>query len=218
MNHAKTHKNGAAGDIDIRRHQSSLIVEIAIAFPVTIAVWLGIYYFLPPLTGMENTLARLVVALKCCCLAILFCFLTGIEAVAHERLRCPAIDPLSGYETLRMKVNLRYLQHTLEQLVLFVPGLFGLAFYCSDGRSMRAVIATTIVWIATRIAFWIGYHYGSQHRAIGAPGMMLGMVVLLYVCAKIGFEIAGLAGAIAPLVVFGCAEAFLVRATKPALS
>jgi hypothetical protein len=47
---------------------------------------------------------------------------------------------------------------------------------------------------------------------------MLGMLVLLYVCARIGFEIAGLAGAIAPLVVFGCAEAFLVRATKPALS
>src|SRR5580658_10343475 len=218
MNHAKTHENGAAGDIVIRLHQSTLIAQIAIAFPVTIAVWLGIYYFLPPLPGMADTLARLVVALKCCCFAILFCFLTGIEAVAHERLRCPAINPLSGYETLRMKVNLRYLQHTLEQLVLFVPGLFGLAFYCSDGRSMRAVIATTIVWIATRITFWIGYHYGSQHRAIGAPGMMLSMLVLLYVCARIGFEIAGLAGAIAPLVVFGCAEAFLVRATKPALS
>ena len=218
MNHARNHDNGAAGDIDIRRHQSSLIVEIAIAFPVAIAVWLGVYYFLPPLTGMGDTLARLVIALKCCCFTILFCFLTGIEAVAHERLRCAAIDPLSGYETRRMRINLRYLQHTLEQLVLFVPGLFGLAFYCSDGRSMRAVIATTVVWIATRIAFWIGYHYGSQHRAIGAPGMMLSMLVLLYVCARIGFEIAGLAGAIAPLVVFGCAEAFLVRATKPARS
>lgn len=185
------------------------------AFPVAIALWLGVTYFLPPIAGMTDTLARFALALKLCCVAILFCFLTAIEAVAHERLRSPAIDPLSGYETRRMRINLRYLQHTLEQLALFVPGLFALAFYCSDGRSMRAVVATTVVWIATRFAFWIGYHYGSQHRAVGAPGMMQSMLVLLYVCARFGFEIAGTAGAIAPLVLFGCIEAFLVFATRP---
>ena len=203
------------GASTIRRHQSTLVAEIAIAFPVTIALWLGVYYFMSPLGGMEDLLARLVFALKCCCVAILFCFLTGIEAVAHERLRSPAIDPLSGYATRRLTINLRYLQHTLEQLVLFVPGLFALAFYCADGHSMRAVVATTVVWIAARFAFWIGYHYGSQHRAIGAPGMMQSMLVLLYVCARIGYEIAGPAGAIAPLIVFGCVEAVLVRATRP---
>ena len=203
-----------AADV-IRRHQSTLTAEIAIAFPVTIALWLGVYYFLPPLGGMEELLARLVFALKCCSFAILFCFVTGIEAVAHERLRSPAIDPLSGYETRRLKINLRYLQNTLEQLVLFVPGLFALAFYCGDGHSMRAVAATTVVWIFARFAFWIGYHYGSQHRAIGAPGMMQSMLILLYVCARIGHEIAGPVGAIAPLVIFGCVEAVLVRATKP---
>lgn len=199
----------------IRQHQFTLIAEIAIAFPVTIALWLGVYYFLPPLGGMEELLARLVFALKCCSFAILFCFVTGIEAVAHERLRSPAIDPLSGYETRRLTINLRYLQNTLEQLVLFVPGLFALAFYCDNGHSMRAVAATTVVWISARFAFWIGYHYGSQHRAIGAPGMMQSMLVLLYVCARIGYEIAGPVGAMVPLVIFGCVEAVLVRATKP---
>jgi hypothetical protein len=54
-----------------------------------------------------------------------------------------------------MRINLRYLQNTLEQLVLFMPGVLGLAVYCSDGGSMRAVAATTVVWIAARIAFWI---------------------------------------------------------------
>jgi hypothetical protein len=209
----KTLESADAGTI--RRHQSTLIAELAIAFPVTIALWLGVYYFMPPLEGMGEPLARLVFALKCGCFAILFCFLTGIEAVAHERLRSPAIDPLSGYETRRLTINLRYLQNTLEQLVLFVPGLFALAFYCPDGHAMRAVVATTVVWIATRFAFWIGYHHGSQHRAIGAPGMMQSMLVLLYVCARIGYEMAGPAGAIAPLIVFGCVEAVLVRATRP---
>ncbi|WP_410968141.1 hypothetical protein, partial [Salmonella sp. SAL04281] len=88
----------------------------------------------------------------------LFAFVLGIEAVAHERFQSPAIDPLAGFTTRRLTINLRYLQHTLEQLVVFLPGLFGLAYYCDSGAAMRAVTATTIVWILNRIAFWVGYH------------------------------------------------------------
>jgi len=119
---------------DVSRQRATVLYEIAIAFPAAIALWLATYYSLPPLSGMDDALARVIFALKCSCVAILFCFLTGIEAVAHERLRSPAIDPLAGYETRRMAVNLRYLQNTLEQLMLFVPGLLGLAVYCSDGE------------------------------------------------------------------------------------
>ena len=115
-----------------------------------------------------------------------------------------------------MRVNFHYLQNTLEQLVVFVPGLFGLAVYCSDGNSMRAVAATTVVWIVARIAFWIGYHRGSTQRAVGAPGMMLSMLVLLYVCYRFGFEIAGTVGGVAPLVLFGAVEAILFWKTRPA--
>ncbi len=114
-----------------------------------------------------------------------------------------------------MRVNLRYLQNTLEQLVLFVPGLRGLAVYCPNGGAMRAVAATTLVWIVARIAFWIGYHRGSVRRGAGAPGMVLSLPVLLYVCARFGFEVAGPVGAIVPLVLFGGAEAVLVLATRP---
>ncbi len=166
---------------------------------------------------MEDISARLVFALKCSCVAVLFCLVTGVEAVAHERLRSAAFDPLTDYETRRMRVNLRYLQNTLEQFVVFVPGLLGLAVYCSDGGAMRAVAATTVVWIVARIAFWIGYHFSAAHRGFGAPGMMLSMLVLLYVCARFGFELAGPVGAITPLVLFGAAEAVLTCTTRPLL-
>ena len=43
---------------------------------------------------------------------------------------------------------------------------------------------------------------------------MLSMLVLLYVCARFGFEIAGTFGAIVPIALFGGAEAVLVWATK----
>ncbi len=187
---------------------------IAVAFPVTAALWLGCYHLLPSLAGMDDPLARLRFALNCCCVATLLCFVTGIEAVAHERLQSSAIDPLAGFETRRLKINLRYLQHTLEQLMVFVPGLLGLAFYCSNGAAMRAVVATTATWIVGRAGFWIGYHYDSQYRAVGAPGMAQSMIVLLYVCARFGHDVAGSAGAIAPLVVFGGIEGYLFYATR----
>ena len=94
---------------DLHRQQTATVMPIAVAFPVATVLWFGTYYLLPPLAGMEDVVARLVFALKCSCVAILFCFVTGIEAVAHERLRSMAIDPLSGYDTPRMRVNLRYL-------------------------------------------------------------------------------------------------------------
>lgn len=206
--------SATAPDPNIRRQRSTLLSWILFAFPVTVALWCGVYYLLPPLTGMDDPLARLFFAINCCCVAILFCFVTGIEAVSHERLQSPAIDPLAGYETLRMKINLRYLQHTLEQLMLFVPGQLALAFYCSNGNTMRAVVATTVVWIVARAGFWIGYHYGPLFRAIGAPGMAQSMIVLLYVCARFGFDVAGLAGALAPLVLFGGIEVYLFYATR----
>jgi len=195
--------------------QAGLLREIAIAFQVAAALWLAIYFLLPPLIGMEEPLARLIFALKCGVVALLFSFVLGIEAIAHERLRSPAIDPLAGYETRRMTINLRYLQNTLEQLLVFLPGLFGLAYYCSSGAAMRAVLATTVVWTLGRFGFWIGYHQGSLHRAAGAPSMMLGMAQLLYVGARFGHELAGWPGSVALLALFFAGEAILFLATKP---
>ena len=203
-----------AADADVRRQQSILIIGILIAFPVAIALWLAVYTLLPPLPGMADPFARLAFAVNCCCITILLCFLTGIEAVSHERLQSPAIDPLSGYETRRITINLRYLQNTLEQLMLFIPGLLALTFYCTNGSSMRAVAATTMVWIVARAAFWIGYHYGPHYRALGAPGMMQSILVLLYVCGHFGYDIAGTFGAITLLALFASIEAFLFRVTR----
>lgn len=158
---------------------------------VAAALWVGVYRFAPSLAGMEDVGARMLVALKCLAIATLFCLVAGVEAVAHERLQSPAFDPLVGHETRRLHVNLRYLQNTLEQLIVLAAALFGLAAYLDTGESMRAVVATAIVWIASRFAFWIGYHRSAAMRGVGAPGMMATLIALLYVAWRVGDELAG---------------------------
>jgi uncharacterized MAPEG superfamily protein len=152
-------------------------------------------------------------AINCICIAVLLCFFLGIEAVAHERLQTAAIDPLAGVESLRMKINLRYLQNTLEQLLVFIPGLLALAYYCANGYAMRAVVATTIVWILSRFVFWIGYHIAPEFRTPGLVGMAQSMIILLYVCGRFSYGIAGVGGVVAILGIFLIIEAYLFYIT-----
>jgi hypothetical protein len=204
--------------LDFRSQRASGIAAIAVASVLALGLWLGVDRLLSPLPGMESLAARMLLTLKCFCVAVLFCLVTGVEAVAHERLTSPAFDPLVQFETRRLRINQRYLQNTVEQVIVFGVSLFGLAAYCADGAEMRAVVATTVVWIVARAAFWLGYHRSAALRGLGAPGMALSMIVLLYVAVRFGNEIAGTAGAIVPVAVFFLIEAVLFWGTRPKLS
>jgi hypothetical protein len=199
---------------DWREQRKAGIAAIGVSGLAGAALWFAVDRLLPPLAGMEDLSARMLVALKCCCIAALFCLFGGVEAVAHERLQSAAFDPLAGQETTRLRVNKQYLQNTLEQFVLLAVGLFGLAAYSESGGAMRAVIATTAVWIAFRFAFWIGYHRSAAARGLGAPGMAVALVVLLYDCARIAADVAGTAGAVVVVGAFLAFEAVLFRATR----
>src|SRR5579864_9546023 len=102
-------------DSAARQHRAGMLA-IAATAPIALAIWLSIDLLMPPLARMNMLSERLIFTAKCCCVATLFCFVLGIEAIAHERLVSRAFDPLDGYETRRLRVNLRYLQNTLEQL------------------------------------------------------------------------------------------------------
>jgi len=188
---------------------------LLISVPLTVALWLGLYRFLPLVGGMAHPIARLGTALVWISISGLFCLGAGIEAVAHERLRSTAFDPLAGRDSPRMAVNQRYLQNTLEQFALFAPGLAGLAWYSDNAVAMRAVPATALVWIVTRYAFWIGYHRGAAYRAAGVPGLIIPVALLLYVAARFGYELDGWRGAAVPIVLYLGLEVVLFRATRP---
>ena len=52
-------------------------------------------------------------------------------------------------------------------------------------------------------------------RGLGAPGMALSIIVLLYVAWRIGYEVGGFVGAAVPVVAFLAIETFLFGATRP---
>jgi hypothetical protein len=199
---------------DWRKQRKSGIAAIAVSGAVSILLWFALMRFLSPLSGMEDVGARMLVALKCVVVATLFALVAGVEAVAHERLQGAAFDPLAGHQTKRLQVNLRYLQNTLEQTLIFAVALFGLAAYMTSGEAMGAVPTVTVIWVVNRYAFWIGYHRSAALRGLGAPSMAVSLIVLLYVAARIGGDIAGTPGTIAILALFLAVEAVLFLKTR----
>jgi hypothetical protein len=187
---------------EVTPHQRrTTLAGIAAGTIATGAVWLGLLSYLPA----PATANPFVTALACTAVAALLTLVTGIEAVAHERLVTPAIDPLAGVETQRMRVNHRYLANTVEQFIVFAAGLLLVSFYASP----RTLVIIAIVWIIARWAFWIGYHRSPLLRGIGAPGMAQSMIVLLYAVYRFGFDAYGKTAALALLIVFAAIEAYL---------
>lgn len=199
---------------DWRAERKVGMAVIVASLLVSLAIYFALVRLLPPLAGMDGLGERMLVALKCLAAATLFSFVTGIESVAHERLQSAAFDPLVGVETKRLRVNLRYLQNTLEQLIIFGVALFGLAAYLASGSSMRALPAVTVIWILNRYTFWIGYHRSAAMRGLGAPSMAVGLIMLLYVVARIGNDLAGIAGSVIAIALYLAIEAVLFWKTR----
>ena len=187
------------------------VVWAAIAASMVAAgvIWKALLQFLPAPTNAEP----LPAAIGCSAIAALLALLPGIEAIAHERLVTAAIDPLSGVESRRMRVNFRYLSNTLEQFIVFATGLLALSAYVSP----RLLLIVTIVWIIARWAFWIGYHLSPLLRALGAPGMAQSLIVLAYVAFRFGSTVYGPAVGIAFVAIYALIEGFLFWAvSRPA--
>jgi len=177
-------------------------------------VWAVVFGWLRPLEGMSTPSLRLTFALQCIAISVLFTLVLGIEAVAHERLFSDAFDPLAGRDSRRLQINQRFIQNTLEQIVPFAAGLLALSVYCDTGTSMRAVIACSIVWVLGRLVFWLGYHVAPEHRVAGLIGAAQSLIVLLYVGARFGYDIAGSVGAALPILLFLIAEVVILARVR----
>lgn len=155
-------------------------VAVGLSVPVAIGLWLALAHWLPPVT-----VDPMRFVLGCIGVAALLGSLPGIEAVAHERLFSRAIDPLAGADSRRLIVNQRYVTNTLEQFWVFAPGL---ALLGANAGDLRAVAATTIIWIIGRWAFWSGYHRDPMLRGIGACSLAQSLVVLAWGVGAFGMS------------------------------
>ena len=89
-----------------------------------------------------------------------------VAAVGNARFKSEAIDPTAGKESDRMIIDGRVADNTLQQLVLFLVGLLGLAVTLPADR-LSVIAAVAITFIVARSIFWFGYRIHPLYRAPG---------------------------------------------------
>jgi hypothetical protein len=92
-----------------------------------------------------------------------------LAAIGNARFKTEAIDPTRGKETPAMVIDSRVADNTLQQFALFVVASLALAVNLPPDR-LNIVGAAAIVFVAMRLAFWIGYRIRPVYRAFGFAG------------------------------------------------
>ena len=131
---------------------------------MVLAMWL-LSTKLPAPLGLDTLAGRLAHSARWLAFAALPLF-AMVAAVGNARFIGEAIDPTRGAEDKATIVDGRVADNTTQQLLLFAAGLLGLAASL-PAEHIGVIRAAAIVFVAARIAFWIGYRIHPLHRAFG---------------------------------------------------
>ena len=144
---------------------------------MVLLVW-GLSSVIGPPQLADTPAERIAYALPWAVVAILPYF-AMVVAVGNARFLSEAIDPTLGKESQSMIVNGRVADNTLQQFVLFLVGMLGLAVTLPIER-LSIVAAVAITFVIARVIFWIGYRIKPIYRAPGFSSvayMNLGMLL-----------------------------------------
>ena len=131
--------------------------------------------------GEDSLAARLVYTLRWQIFPIMT-LVFAIERVSTTRLQTTAIDPMRGTGEHLIEFQQRFLRNTLEQLIIHFSGQLVLCtFLTSD--SIRIIPPISLLFMAGRIVFWIGYKSGDPlKRATGFSMNFLPSIVTVCYC------------------------------------
>lgn len=148
--------------------QNSRIEQICIvsSLIITLIYMFTLYYCFPHNTRALDSIERLVLAFKCMVFPAIMLFL-GILVIGMSRYGNKSEDPTQCESSGQaMKVNLRYLSNTHEQLVLFSINVVALAIFLPF-QCLTILPIYASLFVLSRIMFWVGYHIHPLYRGVG---------------------------------------------------
>lgn len=151
---------------DKRARQRFIGRTIWFAVPGTYLLLGAAYALVPPLQGMEEASARLVLAARWLLVALIP-YAAVCLTILSARFFEGAHNTLLGEESERLKIHCRVMQNTLEQLVWFALCILPLATYLAPADARLVPIACTFFALA-RFIYWWGYlRSGTLGRSLG---------------------------------------------------
>ncbi len=142
---------------------------IWLTVPGTLLVIGALYRLVPPFEGVETLAQRIALTLRWLFVALLP-YAAVCLAILVRRFIEGAHNPLAEGESEALRIHVRVLGKTLEQLVWLALCLLALTTLLEPGQ-MRIVPIACVFFALARLVYWWGYHRsGTLGRA---PGVQL---------------------------------------------
>lgn len=169
------------------QHNHTVLKGAALGFLITLVVVPGLYLLLPQFDQELAPASRVSLGINCLAFPGLF-YLALLLVVGSQRFGSPAENPvLLEANSEQMKIDLRVLSNTTEQIIVFAVTTLCLAIALPfEYLSLLPVYSGWFV--AGRLCFWIGYRQNVLWRAPGfAMNVLPAALGLLYCCAVLLF-------------------------------
>lgn len=150
-------------------------------------VWMGYGFIDIELPLWVTTGDRMAYVAKCEFFAALM-LLFGVMVVAGQRFFSDkAIEGQTEGLSNSITINLRYIQNTVEQLVLLVVAHMAYAA-TADSDEMKLIPILVSLFIVGRVCFWIGYHQNALSRSFGFAVTFYPTVIMMIITVwRMGF-------------------------------
>lgn len=160
-----------------RRIRSTILLTI----PGTFAVVAAAHLLLPPLRGMEEPSARLMLAMRWLPIALLP-YVAVCLTISLMRLHEGSHDPMKGAESVRLEIHRRVMQNTLEQFMWFATSALALAALLGPDHA-RIVPVTCVAFAVARLLYWRGYFLDGTLGRAPAVQMTLALNISMFLAA-----------------------------------
>ena len=108
---------------------------------------------------------RLELMIKCSVVAVMLA-VAAILVVAAQRLNPDMWVGQKVKPNSALDINTKFILNTVEQFILFLVGLAGIALY-APLEGAHSIPILTSLFLLGRILFWVGYHKNPYLRAFG---------------------------------------------------
>ena len=149
-----------------QQHNQTVQRGMAIGFVITLSLFISLYMVVPKI-GQEMVLIdRVTLGLECLIFPALMLLVTIVK-VGSQRFGNSAENPVEVVASSEaMKIDLRVLSNTHEQIVIFIINALSLAVLLPYTYLSLLPIYSAL-FVVGRILFWLGYRYRVLWRAPG---------------------------------------------------
>lgn len=168
-----------------RSDDRTVKMGMLLGFLGTIVVFISFYSFLPQVAEEVSLVERLKLGIMCLVFPVTLFFLM-IVRVGSQRFGNLSADPTKcEANTEGMKVDLRVLSNTHEQLMIFAINILALSVLIPY-QFLSLLPIYSGVFVAGRVIFWVGYRRNVLWRAPGfAMSTLPAVIGVGYSCVAV---------------------------------